>query len=266
MKKFVLLLSVIALVGATLIGCQSKPVGDNVLRVGATPVPHSEILEIIKEELKKENIELKIVEFTDYIKPNLALAEGEIEANFFQHLPYMESFAKDRKLDIVSLGSVHVEPLGLYSSKLTSIDDFKKGDIIAIPNDPTNQGRALIFLQANGVIKLKANSGLQATEIDIIENPKGLVFRPLEAAQLPRVLGDVSGAIINGNYALEAGLVPTKDALIIEDKNSPYANIVAVRKGEEDSPKLKALLKALQSQKVKDYIENNYKGGVVPAF
>ena len=268
MKKSlaIVLLITILLSGIILSGCQPQEGSSNILKIGATPMPHSQLLEKVKPQLKEQGIELQIVEFTDYVKPNLALAEKEIDANFFQHLPYLESFAKEKNLELVSLGQVHVEPLGLYSSKLKSIDELKEGSVIAIPNDPTNGGRALILLQNNGIIKLSENAGLEATEEDIVENPKGLVFKALEAAQLPRILNDVDGAVINGNYAIEANLVPTKDALILEGADSPYANIIAIRRGEENDPNLQALIKALQSDEIKKFIESEYNGGVVPAF
>ncbi|WP_069650693.1 MetQ/NlpA family ABC transporter substrate-binding protein [Caloranaerobacter ferrireducens] len=267
MKKSLILLLIISILGGVILsGCQSSKEDNNVLKVGATPVPHAQILEVVKNKLKEQGIDLQIIEFTDYVKPNLALAEKEIDANFFQHIPYMNSFAKKNNIDIVSIGAIHVEPLGLYSEKVKSVEELKEGAVIAIPNDPTNCGRALILLEKNGLIKLKENAGLEATEKDIIENPKRFVFKSLEAAQLPRVLKDVDGAVINGNYALEAGLIPTKDAILLEDGDSPYANIVAVRKGEENNPKLKALIKALQSEEVKKFIEKEYNGGVIPAF
>jgi len=169
-------------------------------------------------------------------------------------------------VNLVSIGAVHIEPMGLYSSKYESIDQIEEGAEIAIPNDATNGGRALMLLEKAGLIKLDEKAGILATENDIIDNPKNLKFTPLEAAQLPRVLQDVDGAVINGNYALEAGLTPTKDAIFLEDKDSPYANIVAVRKGEENQEKFKKLMKALQSEKVKKFIEETYEGGVIPAF
>ena len=257
MKKKNLLLVLLLLVG--LIGNQALISASTTLKVGASPTPHAAILEEIKPLLAKEGIDLKIIEFQDYVQPNLALAEGELDANFFQHEPYMKEFASENNIDIVSLGKVHIETFGLYSTNCKSIDELKDNSVIAIPNDPTNGGRALLLLEKNGLIKLKGDAGLLATENDIIENPKDLKFTPLEAAQLPRVLKDVDGAVINGNYALEAGLVPAKDALIIEDKDSPYANIIAIRKGEEKKEKYQKLLKALQSEKVKEFIEENSK-------
>lgn len=237
-----------------------------VIRVGATPVPHSEILEIIKTDIEAKGYKLEIVEFTDYVTPNLALNDGEIDANFFQHIPYMNRFAKDRNLSLVSAGNIHVEPFGLYSRKYSGIEDFPRGAVIAIPNDPSNGGRALLLLESKGLIKLDPNAGLNATELDVIDNPRGFVFRALEAAQLPRVLRDVDGALINGNYALESGLNPVKDSILLEGADSPYANIVTVLSKNIESEKTKILIEALQSDKVKDFIVERYSGGVVPAF
>lgn len=236
------------------------------LVIGATPVPHTEILEFIKPKLKEEGINLDIKEFTDYVTPNTALADKAIDANFFQHLPYLESFNKERGLDLISAAKVHVEPLGLYSKKIKSIDELKDGSTITIPNDPTNEGRALILLDANGIIKLKDDAGLEATEKDIIENPKNLVFKPIDAALLPRTLDDMDASIINTNYALEGNLNPQKDALVIEGSESPYANIIAIRSEDKNSEKINKLIKVLQSEEVKQFIEEKYKGAIVPAF
>ncbi|WP_300362410.1 MetQ/NlpA family ABC transporter substrate-binding protein [Fusobacterium sp.] len=253
-----------------LTGLLSLVVGANsfgsTLKVGATPVPHSEILEIIKPELSKEGIELKIVEFTDYVTPNLALDDGDLDANFFQHYPYLEKFAEERKLDLASAGAIHVEPLGLFSDKHKSLDELKKGSVIAIPSDPSNGGRALILLHNNGIIKLSDPKNLYSTEFDIVENPKKLKFKSLEAAQLPRVLKDVDFAVINGNYAIEAKLNPSKDALLLEGKESPYANIIAVKTKDLEKKEIKSLVKALQSEKVAKFIEEKYNGAVVKAF
>ena len=204
-----------------MVGCSKEKDDQNTIRIGVSPKPHKEIIELIQEDLEKEGINIEIVEFTDYIKPNLALAEGELDANFFQHEPYMNKFREEKNIDIVSIGGVHIEPMGLYSSKYKTIDELKDGSEIAIPNDVTNGGRALLLLEKYGLISLKDDVGILATEKDIEENPKNLKFTPLEAASLPRILGDVDGAIINGNFALEAGLIPTEDSLILEDKDSP---------------------------------------------
>ncbi|KXG73804.1 MetQ/NlpA family ABC transporter substrate-binding protein [Thermotalea metallivorans] len=244
----------------------SKSKGATVLKVGATPVPHGEILEFIKPKLQEQGIQLEIVEFTDYVNPNLALESKEIDANFFQHVPYMEAFSRERGIQMISVGKIHVEPLGLYSKKIKTIHDLKNGAVIAIPNDPTNEGRAFILLDAKGIIKLKKDAGLEATEKDIEENPKKLVFKPIDAAQLPRTLEDTDASVINTNYALQAGLNPVKDSLIIEGSESPYANIVAVRPEDQDKETIKKLVGALQSPEVKQFIEEKYKGAVVPAF
>lgn len=266
MKKILLITLTILLTFTLFTGCGQKENSDDIIKIGVSPVPHSEIIEFIQDDLEKDGVKIEIVEFTDYLTPNKALDEGDIDANFFQHKPYMDDCVEKDKLDIVSLGNVHIEPMGFFSSKYDNIDDLKDGSTIAIPNDATNGGRALLLLEKFDLIKLDKKVGLLATENDIVENPKNLKFEALEAASLPRVLNDVDGAIINGNYALEADLVPTKDALIIEEKDSPFANIVAVRKGEENEEKFEILMKHLQSDKVKKFIEENYEGALIPAF
>ena len=253
-----LLAAAFILVGATALAGE--------LKVGATPVPHAVLLNLVKEDLKTEGVDLKVVEFTDYVTPNLALAEGELDANFFQHFPYLEKFSNERGLNLVSAGKIHVEPLGVFSQKIKDIKDLPNKATIAIPSDPSNGGRALILLHNNGIIKLNDPTNLYVTEFDIVENPKKLKFKPIEAAQLPRVLPDVEAAVINGNYALEAGFSPVEDSLLLEGAESPYANIIAVKSGDESKEDIQKLLKALQSKKVSDYIGANYKGGVVPAF
>jgi len=237
----------------------------SVITVGATPVPHAELLNLIKEDLAAQGITLKVVEFNDYVQPNTALIAGSLDANFFQHIPYLESNA-EWSSKLVSAFGVHVEPFGLYSSKYKNIRDLPNGATIAIPNDPSNGGRALLLLQSRGLITLKSGVGLTATPRDITDNPKNFRFRELEAAQLPRSLQDVDAATINGNYALEAGLNPVKDSLLIEGADSPYVNIVVVQKGKQNSPAIIALRNALISQKVKDYIDRKYGGGVVAIF
>ena len=251
---------------ATMVFLASAHSAPKTLKVGATPVPHAELLNLVKGELAAQGIDLQIIEFTDYVTPNIALAERQLDANFFQHLPYLESFAGERKLSLESVVGVHLEPLGLYSKKYRSVADLPTGAAIGIPNDPTNEGRALILLQSKGLIKLKANAGLKATVKDIASNPRKFVFKELEAALLPRSLSDVAASIINGNYALESGLNPVRDALFLEGGESPYANILVVRKGEAKDPRIAALAAALTSAKVRDFILANYGGGVVPAF
>lgn len=266
MKKLISLILIAILSIPFLVGCGKAKDDENTIRIGVSPKPHKEIIELIQDDLEKEGIKVKIIEFTDYIKPNLALAEGELDANFFQHEPYMKEFREEKNIQIVSIGGVHIEPMGLYSSKYTNIDELEDGSEIAIPNDVTNGGRALLLLEKHGLIKLKDDVGILATEKDIEENPKNLKFTPLEAASLPRILEDVDGAVINGNIALEASLVPTEDSIILEDRDSPYANIIAVREGEEKQKRFVKLIEVLQSEKVKTFIEEEYEGGVIPAF
>ncbi|MDR2402452.1 MAG: MetQ/NlpA family ABC transporter substrate-binding protein [Spirochaetaceae bacterium] len=239
--------------------------GSAVLTVGATPVPHAELLNLVKPDLAAQGIELKVVEFTDYVTPNTALIAGDLDANYFQHIPYLESNA-EWTAALSSAFGVHVEPLGLFSSTLKNAADLPAGATIAIPNDPTNEGRALLLLQSKGLITLDANAGLEGTPLNITGNPKNFKFRELEAAQLPRSLGDVDAAIINGNYALEAGLNPVRDSLLLEGADSPYVNIVVVKRGNENDPRIQALSKALRSQKVKDHIQQTWDGSVVAIF
>ena len=228
-------------------------------------MPHAEILEFIKPDLEKEGIDLQIVQFTDYVTPNSALNDGSLDANFHQHKPFLDSLINDRGYTLTPIANIHVEPIGLYSSKFKNIDELPNGAVIAIPNDPSNGGRALLLLEAEKLIKLADSTNLQATELDIVENPKELKIKPVEAALLPRTLGDVDAAVINGNYALQAGL-NSADALILEGAQSPYANILVVQSSKVDDENLQKLKKALQSQKVKDFIQEKYKGEIVPAF
>jgi D-methionine transport system substrate-binding protein len=236
------------------------------LSIAATPVPHAELLEFVKPDLAKEGVDLDIKVFTDYVQPNLQVDDGHIDANFFQHKPYLDAFNKDHGTHLVAVGAVHVEPFGAYSQKIKNIKDLKDGAQVAIPNDPSNGARALLLLQKQGLIKLKDPTNILATARDVVYNPKHLKFRELEAATLPRVLPDVDLALINTNYALEAGLNPVKDALFIEDKHSPYANLVVTRQDKVNDPGIQKLVKALQSEKVRNFILTKYKGAIVPAF
>jgi D-methionine transport system substrate-binding protein len=266
MNKRVSSILVTALIAITLSGSFGTINAATVLKVGASPTPHVGILEAIQPQLAKEGITLKIIEFQDYVQPNLALAEGELDANFFQHIPYLEQFCKDRKLDLTYIAKVHIEPIGIYSKKIKSLKKLKNKSIVAIPNDPTNGGRALLLLQQAKLLKLRKGAGLSATELDVAENPKNLQFKALEAAQLPRVLADVDLAVINTNYALTINLVPARDALFIEGRESPYANVLAVRTKDKNQPALRKLAKALNSKTVKNYLLKTYKGSIVPAF
>ncbi|MFE7274663.1 MetQ/NlpA family ABC transporter substrate-binding protein [Streptomyces sp. NPDC057623] len=240
------------------------------LTVAATPTPQGEILTYVKDKLaQKAGLELEVKEFTDYVTPNTAVQQGEVDANYFQHQPYLDDFNKKNGTDIVAVpnATVHLEPLGVYSQGVKKLTDLKKGATVALPNDTTNEARALKLLEANGVIKLKAGAGYSATPKDIAANPKNLQFKELEAAQLPRSLGDVDAAVINGNYALDADLSPAEDALAAESpKDNPYGNFLAVKKGDEDDPRVRKLAKLLTSPEVRKFIEDKYDGAVVAAF
>ena len=236
------------------------------LTVAATPVPHAEILEFLKPELAKQGVELEVKVFTDYVQPNVQVAEKHLDANFFQHKPYLDEFNKGKGTNLVVVTGVHIEPFGAYSQKVKKLADLKEGAQVAIPNDATNGGRALLLLDKAGLIKLKDANNILATPRDIVENPKKLKFRELEAATLPRVLGQVDLALINTNYALQAKLNPVKDALAIEGAQSPYVNILVARPDNKDSAAMKKLAAALNSPEVKKFIQDKYKGAVVPAF
>ncbi|RDU53002.1 methionine ABC transporter substrate-binding protein [Helicobacter sp. MIT 00-7814] len=244
---------------------ESKSGKKNEVIVGATPIPHGQILEFIKEDLQKEGVNLKIIEFTDYVTPNISLHDKSLDANFMQHKPYLDSINKDRGYGLVSIAEIHLEPIGLYSTKYKSIDSLPDGARIAIPNDVTNGGRALILLHNQGLITLKDVTNLGSTESDIVQNPKGLKIIPIDGALLPRVVDEYDGAVINGNYALQAGF-KSKDAILLEDKKSPYANILVVREESVNDENIAKLKKALQSEKVKEFIINTYDGEVIPAF
>ncbi|EEP3373205.1 MetQ/NlpA family ABC transporter substrate-binding protein [Campylobacter upsaliensis] len=232
--------------------------------VAATPVPHAEILNQAKEDLEKEGYTLEVKEFTDYVLPNLATDNGEVDANFFQHTPYLEEFNKSKGTKLVKVVNIHIEPMAVYSKKYKNFNELKDGAKIAVPNDPTNESRALDIIAKTGLVSF--NDKALKTPIDITQNPKNIKFIELKAAQLPRALSDVDVAVINSNYALLANLNPVKDSIFIEDKDSPYANILVVKEGKEQDPKIKALTKALQSEKIKKFIEEKYNGAVIPAF
>lgn len=297
MKKNILLAASILAVAAFSVACQSKSAettaasqaeqnkdaqssesanetkaasGDlKKIKIGASPSPHAEILEEANKVLKDKGYELDIVVYNDYVQPNIAVDTGELDANFFQHYPYLESFNEERGTKIVSAGVTHYEPFGIYAGKVSSLDDLKDGAKIAVPNDVTNEARALQLLAAKGLIKIKDGAGLTATKNDIVENPKNIELLEVEAAQVPRSLQDVDVAVVNGNYAIEAGL-KVKDALAVEDASSEaantYANIIAVKEGNEKNEEILALLDAIQSPEVKKFIEDKYEGAVVPLF
>jgi len=259
--------SILALVSVALLllsGCESK--SKKSLKVAATPMPHAQMLEFIKPDLKEKGIDLTIITTDDYNMPNRALAEKEVDANFFQHIPFMELQIKEFNYSIQSIGKIEIEPMGVYSKKIKSIADLQDKAVIAVPNDPSNEARALLLLQSHGIIKLDDPANLNATVLNIVDNPKHLKFIEIDAAMLPRTLIDVDAAAINTNYALEAQLNPLKDALILENKNSPYANILAIRIGDENRPDIQELKAAMTSDKMREFILKKYQGAVLPAF
>lgn len=267
MKKNVLsILLVLSFVTILFAGC-GKTEEEKVIRVGASPSPHAEILEYIKEDLDAKGYTLEIVEYNDYILPNTATESGEIDANYFQHQPYLDDFNKENGTHLVSVAGIHFEPFAIYAGKTTSLEELKEGDTVAVPNDTTNEARALLLLEAQGLIRLKEGAGLTATVADIVENPKKLDIKELEAAQIARTVKDVNISCINGNYATEAGY-KVSDALAAESADSlaaqTYTNVVVVKQGNENTEKTKALVEAISSDKVKNYIKSRYDGGVIP--
>ena len=240
------------------------------LTVGATPTPHAEILAQVKDDLAAEGIDLVVKEYSDYVVPNTAVEEGDLDANYFQHTPYMEKFNEENGTHLVSVGKIHYEPMGIYPGLTKTLEELPDGATIAVPNDATNEARALQLLAAQGLIELKEDAGLNATPNDITSNPKNLQFKELEAAMLPQTASEVDLSVINSNFAMEGGMNPATDSLASEDADSEaaqtFANIIAVKEGHENDPAIQALVKALQSDKVKEYIEKTYSGAVVAVF
>lgn len=271
MKKFSRLTAVLLVLLFTLgitAGCSKKNTtsADKPLKVGVTAGPHAEVMDVVKKAAEKDGLKVELIEFNDYIQPNVALFQGDIDVNSFQHQPYLDNIVKDRNYDIVSVAKTVIFPMGIYSKKIKNINELQPGAVVAIPNDPTNGGRALLLLEKVGLIKLKPNAGINAAVTDIAENPKNLKIKELEAAQIPRSLDDVDFAAINTNYAMTAGLIPNKDAIALEDLNSPYANIIAVKSANKDNPAVQKLVKAYQSDEVKKFIQEHFKGSVAPAW
>ena len=236
------------------------------IKMGVTAGPHAEVMEEVAKEAAKQGITIKVVEFNDYVQPNKALAEGDLDMNSMQHQPYMDNVVKKQGLKITSIGKTIILPMAVYSHKFKDIKDVTDGAKVTIPNDPTNGARALLLLQQAGLIKLKDGNSVGASVTDITENPKNLQFVELEAAQIPRSIDDVDIALINTNFAMEAGLNPLKDALFLEPKDSPYANVLVIREGDENRPEIQKLVKALQSPEVKKFIEDKYQGAILPSF
>lgn len=277
MKKKLAFLCCLALCFSAMAACSSSDdtASDDgaeaiTVTVAATPAPHAEILEVAKEVLAEEGITLEIVEFNDYIQPNMATDSGDVMANYFQHIAYLESFNAENGTELVSVASIHYEPYGLYAGKVSSIEDLTDGAQIAVPNDPSNEARALLLLEAQGLITLADGVGLDATKLDIVENPLNIDIVEMEAAQLAGALSSLDMAVINGNYAIDAGLSVANDAVAIEDAGSEaatlYANILVVDAGMEEDEGILALVDALMSDEVRDFIEATYDGAVVPLF
>ena len=276
MKKLLTILGTALLSTALLAGCGSTASTDSsasangdTITVAASPSPHAEILEVAKEVLAEQGINLDIKVFNDYVIPNTATESGEVDANYFQHTPYLNDFNEENGTHLVSVAAIHYEPFGIYAGKTASLDALADGAKVSVPNDTTNEARALLLLEAQGLIKLKDGAGLKATKLDIVENPKNLDIQEIEAAQLPRTLSDVDIAVINGNYAIDAGL-KVSDALAVEAQDSEaaktYANVLVVKDGNQDNENIKALVSALESDKVKEFIEQKYDVAVVPMF
>ena len=244
----------------------SNSVKKEKLKVAATAIPAGEVLEVVKEDLLKEGIDMEIIIFNDYIQPNKVLQSKEVDVNLFQHVPYMENFAKKHGFEMVSVGKIYLPTLALYSKKIKNISELKNGDTILLPNDPTNLARSLILLDKSGIIKLSDNKKMDSTLKDIVENPKNIKFNELSAEQLAPRLPEVAASIVNSSFALDAGLSYKEDGILAEGKDSPYANALVTLKGNENDQKKKKLLKALQSEKVKKFIEEKYKDVIVPVF
>ena len=275
MKKLVLFLAAIATMALLLAGCGSDTKSDNgaakidpnkEITVGVTAGPHAQVMDFVAKEAAKQGLKVKVVEFNDYIQPNIALEQKELTANSYQHQPFLDNMVKERGLHLTSIGKTILLPMGLYSNKYKDLTKVPEGASVAIPNDPTNGGRALLLLQQAGLLKLKDGGSPKSTVNDIVDNPKKLQIKELEAAQIARSLNDVDIACVNTNYALASGLNPLKDAVIVESKDSPYANVFVVRDADKDDPTIKKLLSIYQSPETKKFIEDTFKGSIIPAF
>ncbi|MDO5086683.1 MAG: MetQ/NlpA family ABC transporter substrate-binding protein [Comamonadaceae bacterium] len=265
MKKRTLLQSLLVLAAATL-AAPALAQGATAIKVGVTAGPHAQIMEQVRQVAAQDGLQIQVVEFSDYVQPNAALAAGDLHANSYQHKPYLDQQVKDRGYKLVSVGHTVTFPIGLYSKKVKSLAELKTGARFGIPNDPTNGGRVLLLLQAKGLIKLKPDAGLKATPLDVAENPKKLRFVELDAAQLPRSLDDLDASAVNTNFALSAGLDPARDAIAREGADSPYVNLIAVREQDKNQPWVAKLLKAYQSEAVRQFIQREFKGSVVAGF
>src|ERR1700722_16765597 len=264
-RRFIL--KVAAVLGAAaLFAANTAAYADDTIKVGVTGGPHAELMDVVKGVAAKNGLNIKIIEFSDYVQPNAALASGDLDANSYQHDPYLQAQVKDRGYKLIRIADTVTYPMGIYSKKVKTLAELQPGAKIAVPNDPTNGGRALLLLQKQGLLKLRPDAGLKATPLDIVDNPKKLKIVELDAAQIPRSLGDVDAAAINTNFAMEAGLKPKQDAIAIEDPNGPYSNIIAIRAVDKDKPGGAKLVAAYHSPEVKQFIETKYAGAVIAAW
>ncbi|TCG06421.1 metal ABC transporter substrate-binding protein [Paraburkholderia steynii] len=251
---------------ASLIGASSLAFAEESIKVGVTGGPHAQIMDVVKSVAAKNGLNIKVIEFSDYVQPNAALAGGDLDANSYQHDPYLQAQVKDRGYKLIKIADTVTYPMGIYSKKVKTLAELPAGAKIAVPNDPTNGGRALLLLQKQGLIKLRADAGLKATPLDIVENPKKLKIVELDAAQIPRSLGDVDAAAINTNFAMEAGLKPKQDAIAIEDPKGPYVNVIAIREADRNKPWVAKLIAAYHSPEVKQFIESKFGGAVIASW
>ncbi|MBX6395842.1 MAG: MetQ/NlpA family ABC transporter substrate-binding protein [Alicyclobacillaceae bacterium] len=268
-KALVMMLNVLLLFSLTACGTTNhthKALDPNHLVVGVTAGPHEQIMEKVKEVAAKDGLQIDIKVFSDYTMPNIALAEGDLDANSFQHKPFLDNFKETKKLDLTAVANTVTFPMGIYSKKIKHVQDLKEGDKVGLPNDPTNGARALLLFERAGMIKLNDGVGIKATVHDIKENPKKLQFVELEASQIPRQLDELAAAAINTNFAMEQGYVPTRDAIFLEPKDSPWVNVIAVRTENKDDPAVQKLIKAYHSDEVKKFIEEKFQGSVIPAW
>ena len=264
-RRFILKAAAV-LGAASLIGASSLAFADESIKVGVTGGPHAQIMDVVKTVAAKNGLNIKIIEFSDYVQPNAALAGGDLDANSYQHDPYLQAQVKDRGYKLIKIADTVTYPMGIYSKKVKTLAELPAGAKIAVPNDPTNGGRALLLLQKQGLIKLRADAGLKATPLDIAENPKKLKIVELDAAQIPRSLGDVDAAAINTNFAMEAGLKPKQDAIAIEDPKGPYVNVIAIREADRNKPWVAKLIAAYHSPEVKQFIESKFGGAVITSW
>ncbi|MBC8748449.1 MULTISPECIES: MetQ/NlpA family ABC transporter substrate-binding protein [Paraburkholderia] len=263
-RRFILKLA--AVIGAATLFATAAAHAEDTIKVGVTGGPHAQIMDVVKTVAAKNGLNIKIVEFSDYVQPNAALASGDLDANSYQHDPYLQAQVKDRGYKLIRIADTVTYPMGIYSKKFKSLTELQPGAKIAVPNDPTNGARALLLLQKQGVLKLRADAGLRATPLDVVDNPKKLKIVELDAAQIPRSLGDVDAAAINTNFAMEAGLKPKQDAIAIEDPKGPYVNVIAIRDADKNKPWVAKLVAAYHSPQVKQFVDSKFGGSVITSW